>query len=233
MRLGIMQPYFLPYLGYWQLLNAVDIFVIYDNIEFSKRGWFHRNNILLNGQPKMFSIPLKKDSDSLHVRERYLATESQKDISKILGQIRSAYSKAPLFSAVYPLVEECFNYSSTNLFDYINHSIRKVCNYLDISTSLVVSSQLAIDHDLKAQNKVLAICKDLQATEYVNVISGESLYQKEEFARFGILLKFIKMQEIGYTQFSNEFVPNLSIIDVMMFNQISEIQDLLAKYSLK
>jgi len=77
MKIAIMQPYLFPYIGYWQLINAVDTFIIYDNIQFSKKSWFNRNYILLNGQKKLFSIPLKKNFDNLHVKDRFLSNEKK------------------------------------------------------------------------------------------------------------------------------------------------------------
>ena len=109
MKIGIMQPYFFPYIGYWQLINAVDKFVIYDNIQFTKRGWIRRNRILMNGEDKMISLPIKKDSDYLDVNKRYLSDTFNKDKSKIISQIKTAYSKAPEFDKVFPLIESAIN----------------------------------------------------------------------------------------------------------------------------
>ncbi len=232
MNVAIMQPYLFPYIGYWQLINAVDTFVVYDNIQFSKKGWFHRNNILINSKKTLFSLPLKKDSDFLNVCERYIADDSKKQIQKILAQIKNSYKKAPYFDDVFPMIEETFLYQEKNLFDYIYNSIQKVCNYLEIDTKIVVSSTIEIDHDLKAQDKVLALSKQLNATKYINAIGGVELYDKESFQKENIELAFIQAEMLEYKQFNNPFEPYLSIIDIMMFNSLHDIKNMLDKYKL-
>lgn len=218
MKLAIMQPYFLPYIGYFQLLNAVDRFVIYDNIQFTKKGWFHRNRILVNGTDKMFSVPLKKDSDYLDVAQRELAGNFEEESQKILRTIEAAYRKAPYFNEVMPLVEECFQRSSSNLFGFIRASLTSITHFLGIDTEIIVASSIDIDHTLTSQDKVLAICKRLDADTYVNAIGGRDLYAARTFANNGIELRFIQARDIEYKQFDNDFVPWLSMIDVMMFN---------------
>ncbi len=233
MRVGIMQPYFLPYIGYFQLINSVDKFVLYDNIEFSKKGWFHRNRILVNNVDKMFSLPLKKDSDYLDVRDRYLSEDSKVHVNKILRQIKNTYLKAPFFDAVYPIIEKIFLYQESNLFLYIYHSLTVINSYLEIETPLIISSDIAINHEeLKGQAKVLSIVKSLNGNQYINAIGGIDLYDKAVFEKEKIKLNFIKSDEIKYIQFNNEFVPWLSIIDVMMFNSVDEIKTKLGAYSL-
>ena len=232
MRVAIMQPYFLPYLGYWQLLHAVDKFVIYDNIEFSKRGWFHRNQILMNNEAKLFSLPIKKDSDFLDVRERYIADDGLKQLRKIVGQIKSAYSKAPHFKEVIPIIEQLFLYDEKNLFKYILNAIKSIKKEIKIDTEIIVSSEVEIDHSLKGENKVLAICKQLNASSYLNAIGGLELYDRNRFAEEDIPISFIKMDEIIYDQKSSSFVPYLSIIDVLMHNNKEEISKMLDKYSM-
>lgn len=232
MKLGIMQPYFLPYIGYWQLLNAVDKYIIYDNIEFTKSSWIRRNRILLNGKDKMFSIPIKKDSDFLNIDKRELTEDSIKERVKILNQIKVAYKKAPEFEKVFPLLQEIFLYEEKNLFKFIFNSVKKIKDYLDIKTEIIISSKVNIDHSLKNKDKVIAFCKELEATKYYNAIGGQELYSFEEFKDNRIELKFLKTEEIIYRQFNNEFIPNLSIIDVMMFNSKEKIKVFLNTYSL-
>ena len=233
MKLAIMQPYFLPYIGYFQLMNAADQFVVYDNIQFSKKGWFHRNRILVNGTAKMFSVPLKKDSDYLDVVQRQLAGSFEKETNRILRTIEASYRKAPYYEEVMPLVQECFQGRSGNLFDFIYSSLTLVMQFLEIDTKMVISSSLDIDHSLKSQDKVLAICRSLDADTYINAIGGKDLYTAEAFRNRGIELRFIKTEPIEYTQCGNEFVPWLSIIDVMMFNPRERIDEYLShRYSL-
>ena len=224
-----MQPYLFPYIGYWQLLNAVDTFVIYDNIQFSKKGWFHRNNLLLNGKKTTFSIPLKKDSDFLDVRDRLLAETSNKQIQKIIAQIEHSYRKAPYFNKVFPLVKEILKYKNNNLFEYIYNSVVKICNYLDVETQIIISSTVNIDHSLKSQDRVIALNKALNARQYINPISGTELYDSNEFKKENIDLKFLESEVPEYQQFDHDFMPYLSIIDVMMFNSRKEIKRMLAE----
>jgi len=232
MKLAIMQPYFLPYIGYFQLMNAVDQFVVYDNIKFTKRGWFHRNRILVNGTDKMFSIPLKKDSDYLDVAQRELADSFDKESQKIIRTIEASYRKAPYYKEVMPLVEKCFQRSSGNLFRFIHTSLTLLTQFLEIDTDIIISSSIDIDHTLKSQDKVLAICKSLDADTYINAIGGQDLYTAESFRNKGIELRFIKTKPVKYDQFDNEFVPSLSIIDVMMFNSKEKITEYLNHYYL-
>ncbi|SFL45236.1 WbqC family protein [Pelosinus propionicus] len=230
MKIAIMQPYFFPYIGYFQLINAVDVFIIYDNIQYTKKGWISRNRFLQNGKDSLFSISLKKDSDFLDVRDRVIATEFNKQ--KLFNQIVQAYKKAPYFMQFIPLFEKILFNDETNLFKFIYFSIREICNILEINTEIIISSNVAIDHSLKSQEKVIAICKENGAGVYVNPIGGLELYSKESFREHGIDLRFIKSKLIEYEQFNNVFFPWLSIIDVMMFNSKEEIKGYLDCYDL-
>ncbi|MDD5157882.1 WbqC family protein [Sulfurimonas sp.] len=232
MTLAIMQPYLFPYIGYWQLINIVDTFVVYDNIQFSKSGWFNRNNILLNGKKTLFSMPLRKDSDSLDVVDRFISDEAQNQINKILSQIQSGYNKAPYFKDVFPLVKNIFMYDEKNLFKYIHNSIVEVCTYLDIDTHIIISSAIDIDHSLKSQEKVIALNKTLGSSQYINPIGGTVLYNADTFKNENIKLKFLESEVPEYKQFNNEFIPYLSIIDVLMFNSKEDVKLMLKRYKL-
>lgn len=226
MKIGIMQPYFFPYIGYFQLIKSVDIFVVYDNIKYTKKGWINRNRMLQNGTDVMFSVPLKSDSDSLDVCERELATDFNRE--KLLNQFKGTYRRAPYFEQTFPLVERVVRFEDRNLFHFLHHSITATCKHLGIGTEIRISSEIAIDHGLKNQDKVLALCEALGASTYVNAIGGMELYSKEVFFDKGIELKFIKSKPFEYNQFANEFVPWLSIIDVMMFNPVATIKECLS-----
>ena len=217
MKIAIMQPYFLPYIGYWQLIAAADAFVVYDNIKYTKKGWINRNRFLTNGVEAVFSLPLRKDSDFLDVNQRFLADSF--DLEDLLNQFREAYRKAPEFSSIMPLLEGIVRNPAANLFEYILASIRAVCDFLGIQTPLVVSSTIVCDHSLKSAERVQAICKALGAATYVNPMGGIELYSKEDFARNGIDLKFLKALPFEYSQGGSPFVPWLSILDVLMFNR--------------
>lgn len=224
MKIAIMQPYLFPYIGYFQLLNAVDEFVIYDNIQFSKKGWINRNRILVNGGDDYITLPLKKGSDYLNVCERHLSDNWPAERKKILNRIFECYRKAPQLDMVFPLVEKAFLYEETNLFTFVSYSLTLVNSYLDIKTPLVVSSTIPIDHSLKGEQKVIEICKARKADAYINPIGGVELYNKEMFKQENINLQFLKADNITYPQFKNDFVPFLSIIDVMMFNPKETVQ---------
>jgi len=212
-----MQPYFLPFLGYFQLMNAVDEFVVYDNIQFTKRGWIHRNRILQNKQPAYISLPLKKDSDFLNVNQRFLSENFDRDKVKLLSKIKAAYQKAPQFEKVFPIVEEIFKFDNTNLFKYTHNSLEVLKDFLNIDTKLIISSEVDIDHNRKSQDKVIAICQALNAKVYVNPEGGKELYSKEEFNDHQIDLRFHTYIPEPYPQFLEEFVSHLSIIDLLMF----------------
>lgn len=218
-----MQPYFFPYIGYFQLIGSGDLFIVYDNIKYTKKGWINRNRILQNGKDMKFSLPLKHDSDFLDVRDRELAADFDRD--KLVNQISGAYRRAPYFAQSFPLIEQVVRYEERNLFKYLHNSIVRTCRYLGIATEIRISSDIAIDHDLKNKDKVLALCEAVGADTYVNSIGGMELYSKEEFRERGVELKFIRSKPFEYPQFGNEFVPWLSIIDVIMFNPLDAIRE--------
>ena len=225
MKVGIMQPYLFPFIGYFQLINAVDEFIIYDNIQFTKKGWINRNRILVNGTDEYITIPLKKDSDFLDIKDRYLSQEWPNERKKILNRITESYRKASHFNIIYPIIERIMMYEDKNLFAFIFNSLKEVNQYLDIKTPLIVSSFISINHDLKGENKVIELCKARKAKTYINPIGGVELYNKETFNNKGLELKFLKANNITYPQFKNDFVPFLSIIDVMMFNSKETVKE--------
>src|SRR5256885_6447997 len=224
--LAVMQPYFLPYVGYFQLINAADLFIVYDNIKYTKKGWINRNRFLLNGKDAVFSIPLKKDSDSLDIRDREISPDFKK--SRLLNQIREAYRRSPHFERTFSLVGRIVLDKETNLFRFVLNSIKETCESLAISTEIVVSSSLKIDHSLPGNAKVLALCKHVGADVYINAIGGRELYSKEDFGAHGVDLKFLQTKPFEYAQLGDKFVPWLSIIDVMMFNPPDAVRDCLA-----
>jgi len=231
MKLAIMQPYFLPYIGYFQLIQAVDLFVVYDNVKYTKQGWINRNRFLRNGADAVFSVPLKKDSDFLQIKERSVSADFNK--SRLLNQIREAYRKAPYFDQTFAIFEKVVMENETNLFKFVYNSIRTICGYLRIDSKIAVSSEFHIDHSLPGQEKVIALCRCAGANIYINAIGGQVLYSKEVFGMHGIKLEFLKSKPFGYVQLGDEFVPWLSILDVMMFNSKEHITEhLLSNYEL-
>lgn len=216
-----MQPYFFPYIGYFQLISAVDIFIIYDNIKYTKKGWINRNRILQNGKDIIVTLPLKSDSDTLDICQRELAANFNR--VKLLNQISGAYRGAPYFSETLQLVEQIVLCKDENLFRFLHNSIVKTCAYLDINTEIRISSEIEIDHSLKNQEKVLALCNYIGARTYINAIGGIDLYSKNIFRLRGVDLKFIESKPFDYQQFGSAFVPWLSVIDVLMFNPVEII----------
>lgn len=226
-----MQPYFMPYIGYFQLINAVDKFVFYDNVNFIKRGWINRNRLLVHGKESLFTIPVSKVSQNKLINEIEIFNESNNK-RQILKTLKHNYKKAPYFNEVFTLFEEILNFNESNLFNYIFYSIKKVCDFLEINTELLLSSNINIDHSLKANIKIIEICNELKAHKYINPEGGTELYIKEDFLEQGIELLFLKPKLSPYTQSNkHNFVPGLSIIDVMMFNSKAELKEMLNDYT--
>jgi len=226
MKLGIMQPYFLPYIGYWQLINAVDKFVIYDDVNYINRGWINRNYILLNKQQFLFSLPLSKSSQNKFINQITVSENK----NKLMKTFATAYGKAPFYNDVAPLVKQIFEYTDKNLAKFIGNSIIKIADHLGLKSSIIYSSEIDKEHSLKGQDKILGICNTLKASEYVNSIGGIDLYNKSDFEANNIKLCFLKTQPITYKQFNDSFIPNLSILDVLMFNSVENIKEMLEKY---
>lgn len=218
----------MPYLGYWQLMKAVDKYVVYDDVQYIKGGWISRNNILMNGDKKLFTIILKGASANKHINE----VEVGDDFKKFTKTLYNCYSKASYFAQTMNILEQIFSYENRQLGLFLLHSFQVVLNYLGIDTELILSSSLQKDNSLRAQNKVLHICKLLNASDYYNAIGGQLLYDKEVFKNNGIELHFLKTNITEYKQFSNEFVPGLSMIDILMFNSKAEINSMLDSFEL-
>ena len=218
MKIGIMQPYFFPYLGYWQTLNAVDKYVIYDDVNYIKNGWINRNNILLNKQKHLITIPLDGASPFLLINQ-IKTTPRTNEKEKLLKTIEAAYKKAPYFD-------------TDLIINALVLQFKTICKYLDIQTEFIVSSTMDKDNSLKAQDKVIHICKLLGGTQYINAIGGQELYSFDDFKKNGLELSFLKTEFTPYKQFKNDFIPGLSMIDILMFNSPAEIKQMLNAYSL-
>jgi hypothetical protein len=228
MKLAIMQPYFFPYIGYFQLINAADLFVIYDDVNYIKQGWINRNYILANGKKQLVTLQLKGAS-SFKLINQIKVGENRDRLKKTIYQ---SYTKAPYFNKVFPVIERCLNSIDHNLATYVTKIVQNITDFLDIQTKLVLSSHIEKNTKLKGQERVLDICTSIKADEYINAIGGQELYSKNEFNNYNIKLYFIKTKDITYKQFNNEFIPNLSIIDMLMFNSPDEVKEMLKKYEL-
>jgi hypothetical protein len=232
MKLAIMQPYFLPYIGYFQLVNAVDEFVVLDDVNYINRGWINRNRILISGQAKYITMPLKEASQNKLIDEISIVEDGIWKNS-LLKTVEMNYKKAPLFSEVFPLLESIINYEEQNLSKFIVNSLKKICEYLSINTAIIDSSSVFDKKGLKAEARILDICLSKKADVYINPIGGTELYDKEMFKDNGIDLLFLKTGTIEYKQGKqNEFVPYLSILDLLMHCEKTEISDYLTNFEL-
>ncbi len=228
MNIAIMQPYLFPYLGYFQLIKAADTFVVYDDVNYIKGGWINRNFILSQGRKQLFTLPLQGASPNLLINQIEVCYKPE----KIIKTIQQSYCKAPQFGKVFPLLENVFLQEEKNLAQFLTKGLRDVCDYLNIHPVWHISSSLNKVNALRGQDKVLNICEKLKATHYINVPGGKGLYDRKAFMQRGLELSFIQPRPIEYRQVGKSYVPNLSVIDVMMFNDQEECAALLEEYDL-
>jgi hypothetical protein len=231
MRLAIMQPYFLPYIGYLQLMNAVDKFVLYDDVNYINKGWINRNRILVNGKDYLFTVPLKEASQNKLINEICLS-DDPKWRGKLLKTFEQAYKKAPFYLTAFAVTEKIINLEAEKLNEWLAAGFSVLADYLHIQTEIVSGSGVYHNTHLKAQERILDICRQENADHYINPIGGTELYDKPVFGASGIQLSFLKSRPVIYPQFKNEFIPWLSIVDIMMFNSVPSIQHLLNEYDL-
>lgn len=231
MKLAIMQPYIFPYIGYFQLIKAVDKFVIYDDVNFINRGWINRNRILVNGKDSLFTIPLKEASQNKLINEIDVNWDDAWK-SKWLKTLEQSYKKAPYFQQVRPIIEQTLEQEKIIFSEIIVENLKLINAYLGITTEIIASSSIYQNTELKAQTRIVDICLKEKANHYINPIGGIELYQKEVFEEQGMQLNFIKSKPVQYPQLKNDFVPWLSIIDVLMFNSVEQIQTFLDSYEL-
>ena len=231
MKIGVMQPYLFPYIGYFQLINAVDKFVIYDDVNFINKGWINRNRILNNGKNSLFSIPLKEASQNKLINEIEVNWDKAwKD--KFLKTLEQCYKKAPFYPEALLIIQETLHIDNQPVSKVIEHNLRLICKYLELKTEIISSSSIYQNTHLKAQERILDICLQEKATQYINPIGGLELYDKDYFEAKNIKMNFIKSNPVEYKQYKNEFVPWLSMIDVLMFNSKETIKVFLNSYEL-
>lgn len=226
-----MQPYFMPYLGYFQLIDAVDKFIIYDDVNFINKGWINRNAILAGGKAQLFTIPLKEASQNRLIKDISLSDDQvwKKKLQKSLGQ---SYQKAPYYEEVFPIIDRVINYEAENISDLNRNGIFEINKYLGITTTIVPHSDVYSNTHLKGQNRILDICRQENASTYINPSGGMELYDRSVFEETGIHLFFMKAGLPAYQQSNQEFIAGLSIIDVMMYNSIENIHIMLKAYQL-
>lgn len=227
MKLAIMQPYFFPYLGYFQLIAAVDKFAFYDDVNFIKNGWINRNRICLAGAPRYITVPLAGASPFQKIDQVELK-EGDQWRKKMIESIRHAYSRAPNFTPINSLVCDVLHSDVENIADLAKASVVSVCNYLQIKTEFVSSSRIYRNDELSGEARVIDICRQEAAGEYWNLPGGRDLYDRSNFCAAGIQLNFVDPTLSPYPQGSLSFHKGLSIIDVLMFNARDAVQSMLA-----
>lgn len=229
--IAIMQPYFLPYIGYFQLMAAVDKFVVFDDVNFINRGWINRNRLLLNGAPHTFTLPLRGASQNRLICEIEL-DDNQEWRKKLLRTIRLAYGKAPFYLQVSALLESVINYPSIRLDEFLLNSLREVVRYLSLEVEIVSTSRIYGNAHLKGQERILDICRQEQASVYINPIGGVDLYDRASFSERELSLNFLRSRPVRYSQGKGEHVEWLSVMDVLMFNEPTAVRLLLTEMDL-
>lgn len=224
MKIAVMQPYFFPYIGYFQLINAVDKFVFYDDVNFINRGWINRNRILINNKPAYFTVSLKDASQNKLINEIQILDNRE----KILKTIYLAYKKSPYFDDAWPIIESVCTYDTKNISELAIYSIKRVLQYLEVEKCFEVSSHFYKENKgLPKADRLIDICRINNAREYLNAINGKELYSKDYFANYGIRIYFLQSIPFNYKQFDEKFTPSLSIIDVLMFNSKEKVRELI------
>ena len=230
MKLGIMQPYFMPYIGYFQLMKAVDKYVVYDDVNYIKGGWANRNHILINGEKEMFTVTLQKASQNKLFNEIVIGD----DFKKLMKTLQMNYSRAINFDQTMVLMERIISFPNKQLAVFIANSFREILSYLSVETEILMSSEIPKDNSLRGKDKIIQICEILGADTYYNAVGGKILYDQEEFREHGITLNFVDSLPQVYSQLhTREFVSGLSMVDVLMNNTKDEVNRLLDSFQLR
>lgn len=223
MKLAIMQPYFFPYIGYFQLIAAVDKFVFYDDVNFIKNGWINRNRLILAGATRYITVPLVGASPFLKINE-ISAQSGDGWRRKLVESLRHSYSKAPYFADVNALFQEVVLANHDKIGEIAKASVMVICRYLGLATEFVPSSAIYGNASLGGALRVLDICAKEGASEYVNPPGGRALYNEQEFSERGLNLYFVQPRLDPYPQSTDQFQPGLSIIDILMFNSREQVR---------
>jgi len=234
MKIAINQPFTFPYIGFFQLISVVDTFILYDDVTFVKQSWTNRNRILINGKDHFFTIPLENASSFKLISETHIKYHPIM-IKKMRKTFQQAYQKAPFADSVFPIIDDLLDLMSEEkrIAKIAHHSLKSVCDYLGIQTKFEFSSEkYAHTKGLGRKERLYEMLYLNNATDYVNLPGGTGLYSKDEFIRNGYRLHFIDRGDVVYKQFDNDFVPWLSILDVLMFNSVEETNALIAKCTL-
>jgi WbqC-like protein family len=229
MIVSIMQPYFFPYIGYFQLIFHSDVFVFLDDVQYIKGGWINRNRILHDGGPRWLTRPVRKAAYHLAINQRYY----QPGAARVLRRVEAAYGNAPHFAKVFPVVADLLSFPDANVAAFNINLLTRISALLAIRRRFIVSSAMVKDESLTGPRRVVDMCHRLGATHYVNPIGGAHLYRPPHFAAAGVTLSFLQPTVPNYPQFGQEPVRDLSIIDALMFNGDGAVVRLLRKYRLE
>tara|TARA_Y100000389_G_C17265882_1_gene415420 strand:- start:12 stop:719 length:708 start_codon:yes stop_codon:yes gene_type:complete len=215
--LSIQQPYFFPYIGYFQLINVSETHIIYDIVNFKKKGWISRNRILINSKIHYVNILIKSISQNKKISDIEIVNDQQWRY-KLVKKIKYSYKKAKYFDEIFPLLEEIILYENNSLNDYLFNNISRLCKFLDIKTKIIKCSNLDINKKLRNKDLIIEIIKNQKFKNYINLTTGKKLYDKKFFEKQNIELKFINYKDSSYEHIDkNKYIENLSIID-MLFN---------------
>jgi hypothetical protein len=232
MKLAIMQPYLFPYIGYFQLIHAADTFLLLDDVAYINKGWINRNRILVNGKEHAFVLPVEGASQNRLINSLTLLPGNQWR-NKLEATITMAYKKSAGYASFFPVLKEILTFEPNHLSAFIANSIRALCHYLEIKTTIITSTAIYNNTWLKGQERIIDLCQKEHAGMYINAAGGRSLYDKEAFAVKGISLVFLQSQLNPYPQYgAAAFVPGLSIIDLLMNNPKAMVQEALNHYTL-
>lgn len=230
-KIGVMQPYIFPYIGYFQLINLVDKFVFYDDVNFKKRSWINRNKILINNKGFLFTIPLSQSSQNISIN-KICISHNYNWKRKFLLSLEKSYHRAPFFKEIFSIVQQVFSKEKKMISEMCIESVTSVLAYLDIQTLIIKSSSIYQNKHMKGQDRIIDICKKENSDIYYNLIGGLKLYDREKFFSNGISLKFIRAHKSNYKQFTDVHTPNLSILDILMFNSKEQIKTMLDSYNI-
>jgi hypothetical protein len=226
MIVSIMQPYYFPYLGYFQLIAACDVFVLYDDVQYSKGGWANRNRILVDGRVAWLTLPVNAAPLGSSYRQKtYLLSARQRAVH--LACIESAYRKAPQFDRTFPEIAVIMAFEDERVAVFNANLIQHLVRFLGIARPLPLASTIPNEPPARGQERIIAICRRLGAERYLNAIGGTALYQETAFAASGMDLRFLKPVAKPYPQSAPGFTPFLSIIDVLMNNPLQDVQAML------
>ena len=235
MRLGIMQPYFLPYVGYFSLIAACERFILLDTVQFIRHGWIERNRILKPMEGWQYiRVPLKAHHRETPIRDIRI-DDSTSWRRRILAQLEHYRKSAPYYPEVSLWFESALSFETGSIVKLDQHLLRETCERLDIETPIEVFSELTVDIEPPAapDEWALHICRALGGvTEYWNPIGGQNLFDRSKYEASGIRLLFMEQHLTPYDQQREQFTPALSMLDVMMFNGIDTTRSMFEAYEL-